>query len=56
MTGVLIIAGIVVAAALGGLLLHALFHRFARSKPEAMTHTPDREGHVGRTSEFRESR
>jgi hypothetical protein len=53
--GVLIIAGIVAAALIGGFVLHALFQRFGRSKPEAMTRTPAPEGRVGRTSEFRDS-
>jgi hypothetical protein len=54
MTGVLIIVGIALAAVVGGLVLHTLFHRFGRTRPEAMTRTPDREGRVGRISEFRE--
>jgi len=52
--GVLIIVGIVLAVALGGFLLHALVHRFGRSRREAMTRRPAREGRVGRISEFRE--
>jgi predicted RND superfamily exporter protein len=52
--GILIIAGIAVAVALGGFVLHALFHRFGRSRREAMTHTPAPEGRVGRVSEFRD--
>jgi hypothetical protein len=51
--GILIIAAIVAAVAIGGFLLHALFHRFGRSRREAMTRTPAPEGRVGRTSEFR---
>jgi hypothetical protein len=52
--GIFIIAGIVLAVALGGFLLHALIHRFGRSRRESMTHTPAREGRVGRVSEFRD--
>jgi len=52
--GVLIIIGIVLAVAIGGFLLHALFHRFGRSRREAMTRTPARDGRVGRISEFRD--
>jgi hypothetical protein len=52
--GVLIILGIVLAVALGAFVLHALFHRFGRSRREAMTHTPAPEGRVGRVSEFRD--
>jgi hypothetical protein len=52
--GVFIIGGIVLAVVVGGFLLHALFHRFGRSRPEAMTREPAPEGRVGRVSEFRE--
>lgn len=52
--GILIIAGIVLAVALGALILHALFHRFGRSRREAMTRTPARKGRVGRVSEFQD--
>jgi hypothetical protein len=54
MTGVLIIVGVVVAAAIGGLLLHAAFHRFGRSKQRAMERHPAPPGRVGRVSEFEE--
>lgn len=52
-TGILIIIGIVLAAAVGGLVLHALFHRFGRSRQRAMERHPAPPGSVGRTSEFR---
>jgi hypothetical protein len=52
--GILIIVGIVLAVAIGGLILHALIHRFGRSRREAMTRTPAPEGRVGRVSEFKE--
>jgi hypothetical protein len=52
MTGVLIILAIVLAAAVGGFLLHAGFHRFGRSKQRAMERHPAPPGRVGRTSEF----
>jgi hypothetical protein len=52
--GVLIIVGIVLAVALGGFLVHALFHRFGRSRPRAMERHPAREGRVGRVSEFQD--
>ena len=52
--GILIIAGIVLAVALGGFILHALAHRFGRSRREAMTRTPAPEGRVGRVSEFKD--
>lgn len=55
-SGVLIIVGIVLAVAIGGFVLHALIHRFGRSRPEAMTRTPARDGRVGRISEFRKER
>jgi predicted RND superfamily exporter protein len=54
MTGVLIIIGIALAVAIGALALHALFHRFGRSRREAMTRTPAPDGRVGRVSEFRD--
>jgi predicted RND superfamily exporter protein len=54
MTGVLIIVGIALVVAVGGFVLHALFHRFGRSRHEAMTRTPARDGQVGRISEFRD--
>jgi hypothetical protein len=52
-SGVLIIAGIVLAVAIGAFVLHALFHRFGRTRREALTRTPARPGRVGRISEFR---
>jgi hypothetical protein len=52
MTGVLIIVGIVLAAAVGGFLLHTAFHRFGRSKQRAMERHPAPKGRVGRISEF----
>jgi hypothetical protein len=54
MTSVLIIVGIALAVAVGGFVLHTLFHRFGRSRPEAMTRTPARDGRVGRISEFQD--
>jgi hypothetical protein len=53
-SGVLIIAGIVLAVAVGGFLLHAAFHRFGRSRPRAMERHPAPEGRVGRVSEFKD--
>ena len=50
--GVLIIGGIVLAVVLGAFILHALFHRFGRSRPNAMSRTPAPKGRVGRVSEF----
>jgi hypothetical protein len=32
----------------------ALFHRYGRSRRDAMTRTPAREGRVGRVSEFQD--
>ena len=52
-SGVFIIVAIVVAVALGGFLLHALVHRFGRSRKRALESHPAPEGRVGRTSEFR---
>jgi hypothetical protein len=52
MTGVLIILGVAIALAIGGLLLHAAFQRFGRSKQRAMERHPAPEGRVGRVSEF----
>jgi hypothetical protein len=52
--GILIIVGIVLAVAIGGFLLHALFHRFGRSRGRAMESHPAEPGRVGRTSEFRD--
>jgi hypothetical protein len=53
-TGIIVILGIVLLVAIGGLLLHTGFHRFGRSKPRAMERHPAPPGRVGRTSEFRE--
>ena len=52
--GILIILAIVVAVAIGGFLLHALVHRFARTRQRAMERHPAPPGRVGRTSEFRD--
>jgi hypothetical protein len=52
--GILIIAGIVLAVAIGGFVLHAGFHRFGRSRQRAMESHPAAPGRVGRTSEFRD--
>ena len=54
MSGILIIVGIVLAAAIGGFVLHALFHRFGRSRQRAMESHPAPPGRIGRTSEFRD--
>jgi hypothetical protein len=54
MTGVLIILAIVLAAVVGGFLLHAAFQRFGRSKQRAMERHPAPDGRVGRISEFRD--
>jgi hypothetical protein len=54
MTGILIIVGIAVAAAVGAFVLHALFHRFGRSRQRAMERHPAPKGRVGRISEFRD--
>jgi hypothetical protein len=54
MTGILIILAIALVAALGGLLLHTLVHRFGRTKPRAMERHPAPEGRVGRISEFQD--
>jgi predicted RND superfamily exporter protein len=54
-SGTLVIVGIVVAVAVGGLLLHAAFQRFGRSKQRAMERHPAPDGRVGRVSEFRDS-
>ena len=54
MSGILIILGIVLAVAIGGVLLHAAFHRFGRSRQRAMERHPAPPGRVGRTSELRE--
>ena len=50
----MIIVGIVLAVAIAGFLLHALVHRFGRSRPRAMERHPAPPGRVGRTSEFRD--
>jgi hypothetical protein len=55
MTGVLIILCVVVAVAVGGFVLHAVFHRFGRSKQRAMERHPAPPGRVGRVSEFGDS-
>jgi predicted RND superfamily exporter protein len=55
-TGILIIIGIVLVAAVGGFVLHSLFHRFGRSRQRAMERHPAPPGRVGRTSEFRQDR
>jgi hypothetical protein len=54
-SGILIIGGIVLAVAVGGFLLHALIHRFGRSRGRAMESHPAPPGRVGRTSEFRDN-
>jgi hypothetical protein len=55
-TGILIIIGVVLAAAVGAFVLHGLFHRFGRSRQRAMERHPAPPGRVGRTSEFRQDR
>jgi hypothetical protein len=52
MTGVLIILGIVLVAAVGGVMLHAAAHRFGRSKQRAMERHPAPRGRIGRVSDF----
>jgi hypothetical protein len=52
--GIFIIIGIVLAVALAAFVLHALFHRFGRSRPRAMERHPAPEGRVGRVSEFQD--
>ena len=52
--GILIIVGIVLAVAIGGFLLHALIHRFGRTRARAMESHPAEPGRVGRTSEFQD--
>ena len=54
-SGILIIGGIVLAVAIGGFLLHALIHRFGRSRGRAMESHPAPPGRVGRTSEFQDN-
>jgi predicted RND superfamily exporter protein len=54
MSGILIIVGIVLAVAVGGFLIHALIHRFGRSRGRAMERHPAPPGRIGRTSEFRD--
>jgi hypothetical protein len=51
--GVFIIVGIALAVLLAGLALVTFFRR-GRARRTAMTRTPDRDGHVGRVSEFRD--
>jgi hypothetical protein len=53
-SGIIVILAIVAAVAIGGFLLHALFHRFGRSKRRAMERHPAPEGRVGRISEFQD--
>jgi len=53
-SGVIVILAIVAAVAIGGFLLHALFHRFGRSRRRAMESHPAPEGRVGRVSEFQD--
>jgi hypothetical protein len=53
--GILIIGGIVLAVAIGAFVLHALVHRFGRSRGRAMESHPAPPGRVGRTSEFRDN-
>ena len=53
-SGVIVILAIVVAVAIGGFVLHAVFHRFGRSKTRAMERHPAPEGRVGRVSEFQD--
>ncbi|HLM09155.1 MAG TPA: hypothetical protein VK307_05565 [Thermoleophilaceae bacterium] len=47
--GIVLIAGIVVAVALLGLLAHLLLHRFGQSRPDVARRRPHRRGRVGRT-------
>ncbi len=49
-TGILIVLGIAIAAALLGLTGHALMHRFGRTRPETQERRPHRPGRVGTVS------
>jgi len=49
-TGILIVLGIALAAALIGLGAHLLLHRFGRTRPEMQERRPHRPGRVGRIS------
>jgi peptidoglycan/LPS O-acetylase OafA/YrhL len=53
-SGVIVILAIVAAVAIVGFLLHALFHRFGRSRGRAMESHPAPKGRVGRVSEFQD--
>jgi hypothetical protein len=53
-SGVIVILAIVAAVAIGGFVLHLLFHRFGRSRQRAMERHPAPEGRVGRVSEFQD--
>ena len=54
--GILIVAGIVVAAIALGFAGHFLFHRFGRTRPDVMRRRPQKPGRAGRTWEFRDRR
>ena len=49
-TGILIVLGIAIGAALLGLAAHALLQRFGRTRPETQERRPHRPGRVGRIS------
>jgi hypothetical protein len=51
--GILIVAGIVVAAVVLGFAGHFLVHRFGRTRPDVTRRRPQRPGRVGRVWEFR---
>jgi hypothetical protein len=50
LTGILIVLGIAIVAALLGLAAHLLLHRFGRTRPETQERRPHRPGRVGRIS------
>ena len=52
--GILIILAIVAIVAIAGFLIHAMFHRYGRSRGRAFESHPAPPGRVGRTSEFRQ--
>jgi len=49
-TGILIVLGIAIVAALLGVGAHLLLHRFGRTRPETQERRPHRPGRVGRIS------
>jgi hypothetical protein len=49
-TGILIVLGIAIVAALLGVGAHLLLHRFGHTRPETQERRPQRPGRVGRIS------